>query len=161
MDIVVDKLQTLVSQLEANRSEVARLSDLAHSLKEQVDGCKLVRADQEEWDGVPGDHSNFIDLVKENRSLNQTIKQYEATMGVIMSKFRLQATSINKEKEALQKTARQLLEDEREQNQKLREENTRLVEKLEESFNVIRQALRADAEDDEEEYGDEAVDSLR
>ncbi|KAJ3196155.1 hypothetical protein HK101_009895 [Irineochytrium annulatum] len=82
--------------------------------------------------------TKYSELLKENRLLNQLIKQYESTLEVIMAKFRVQT--------ALQIEWSRNLDQERQENSRLRLENVRLSERLDESVNVIRMAIEADDE---------------
>ncbi|KAJ3094838.1 hypothetical protein HDU97_007531 [Phlyctochytrium planicorne] len=101
------------------------------------------------------DGNHYADLLRENRILNQLIKQYESTMDVIMAKFRAQTvesqpvTLIQKEKQALQNDWNQNLMAERNENMKLRKENILLSEQLEAALSAIRNALQASSNEDE------------
>ncbi|KAI8851729.1 hypothetical protein BC829DRAFT_112748 [Chytridium lagenaria] len=83
--------------LKENKCDVATLRLRLEKLKERV---------QEGGDDVfpeaVGGDKHYFELVKENRILNQLIKQYESTMEVIMAKFRAQTSLIQKEKHTLQ-----------------------------------------------------------
>ncbi|KAJ3117716.1 hypothetical protein HDU96_005846 [Phlyctochytrium bullatum] len=87
---------------------------------------------------------NYVELLKENRVLNQLIRQYEATLEVVMSKFRAQTSLIQREKKVLQDEWHANLLAARAENDSLRKENILLSEQLEESMKAIRQALQAD-----------------
>ncbi|TPX71513.1 hypothetical protein SpCBS45565_g01042 [Spizellomyces sp. 'palustris'] len=91
--------------------------------------------------------TRYAELQKENQLLNQLIKQYESTLEIVMSKFRSQAQSIQKEKRELQLKLERTLEEERAINTTLRTENTTLQEQLDSCIRVIREAVSMDEVD--------------
>ncbi|KAJ3211586.1 hypothetical protein HDU82_005513 [Entophlyctis luteolus] len=97
----------------------------------------------------PDARTRILELQRETRILHQLTKQYEATIEVIMSKFRLQADLVQKEKERMKREADAELAQQMEMNADLRQENVELQTKLYESVEVIRMALQAQGEDEE------------
>ncbi|ORX79810.1 hypothetical protein BCR32DRAFT_294200 [Anaeromyces robustus] len=88
----------------------------------------------------------YIDLSKENQMLNQVVKDYESTLDIIMNKYRLQTKSMQSEKQNLQLKLENDIFREKSNVQKLMNENKELQEKLNRSINVMREALSASEE---------------
>ncbi|OAJ44899.1 hypothetical protein BDEG_28082 [Batrachochytrium dendrobatidis JEL423] len=90
----------------------------------------------------------FRDLQRENQVLSQLVKQYESTLEIIMSKFRSQTHLIQQERQELRDNTDRILDQERTENELLREENTRLTEHLGKCIQVMREASSANDEAD-------------
>lgn len=138
------KIKTLVAILQSNQDAISTLRAESQSLKEQIEASRSNPDAIYLYDLPPGDDATkVLELVKENRTMNQLLKQYESTLEIIMSKFRAQTSAIYAEKQSILDEAGRLLEQERTENRKLREENLRLTEQLDESTEVIRRALHS------------------
>ncbi|KAI8610608.1 hypothetical protein BC830DRAFT_1144955 [Chytriomyces sp. MP71] len=96
--------------------------------------------------------TRLIDLQRENKILSNLVKQYEATIEVIMGKFRLQTDLVHKQKIAIQRECDFELAKEKQLNDELRKENIALADKLQESVDVVRFVL-ANSEDEAEGGG--------
>ncbi|KAJ3279331.1 hypothetical protein HK104_001555 [Borealophlyctis nickersoniae] len=147
-----DKLSLLSTRLESNRDLIQSLQAQASALREQLlDGQPSSGGgsgrDRGSVDFADYD-TRFAELQKENQLLNQTIKQYESTLEIVMSKFRAQTQTIQRERHEVQRQLERVLEDERQTNRALREENLVLQERLDTSLRVMREAVRVDEETD-------------
>jgi len=90
----------------------------------------------------------YIDLSKENQMLNQVVKDYESTLDIIMNKYRLQTKTMQSEKQNLQLKLENDIFKEKSNVQKLMNENKELQEKLNRCISVMREALAASEEVD-------------
>ncbi|KAI8813585.1 hypothetical protein BJ742DRAFT_672528, partial [Cladochytrium replicatum] len=91
----------------------------------------------------------FSELHKENQLLNQLIKQYESTLEVVMGKFRAQTQNIARDKQELHAQLERAVEEERFEKDQLRLQNLILQEQVDSCFRIIREAVRADEEEEE------------
>ncbi|KNC97919.1 uncharacterized protein SPPG_06909 [Spizellomyces punctatus DAOM BR117] len=145
-DGIRETLELITSKWQATRVLVKELTARVNSL-EQGDPQKL--GAQREPPPFPFAEydTRYAELQKENQLLNQLIKQYESTLEIVMSKFRSQAQSIQKEKRELQLKLERTLEEERAINTTLRTENKTLQEQLDSCMRVIREAVSVDEVD--------------
>ncbi|ORX51407.1 hypothetical protein BCR36DRAFT_411873 [Piromyces finnis] len=90
----------------------------------------------------------YIDLSKENQMLNQVVKDYESTLDIIMNKYRLQSKTMQSEKQNLQLKFEIEISKEKSYVQNLLKENKELQEKLDRCIFVMREALSASEEND-------------
>ncbi|KXS19895.1 hypothetical protein M427DRAFT_52731 [Gonapodya prolifera JEL478] len=90
------------------------------------------------------------DLVRENQALNQVLRDYESALEMVMGKFRSQANSVQREKRELEIKANALLQEERQKSYVLSEENALLRQRLNQAMVVMREALEADENEDEQ-----------
>ncbi|KAJ3037170.1 hypothetical protein HDV00_001981 [Rhizophlyctis rosea] len=146
------KLNVLEDTWQNNRN-------LLRAIQEQVKALQADILDRPAGEEAPRERgivdftefdTKYAELQKENQLLNQTIKQYETTLEIIMAKFRTQAQTIQKEKHDLQLQLERVLEEERQSNEALRQENCSLQEQLSTSLQVMRQAVQADEESNAE-----------
>ncbi|CAG8444144.1 14351_t:CDS:2 [Ambispora leptoticha] len=79
-------------------------------------------------------------LNEENASLSSLVKEYETTLQVMMSKFRVQAHEIQQSKLQMQREYESLLEEERKKNAQISLENMQLHSHLSAIGNLVRQA---------------------
>ncbi|KAJ3055225.1 hypothetical protein HK097_011108 [Rhizophlyctis rosea] len=149
-----DKLDLLTEQWQENRDLIRALQEQAKALRNEIITNDTTGGPPRERG--PIDFAEFdtkyAELQKENQLLNQTIKQYETTLEIIMAKFRAQTQTIQKEKHDLQLQLESVLEEERQSNAILRKENTFLQERLDESLQVMRQAVRSDEDSNVEGF---------
>ncbi|KAI9092669.1 hypothetical protein DFS34DRAFT_632722 [Phlyctochytrium arcticum] len=136
-DEIVERLEKISEKWQDNRLLVKELSARVSALQipRPVEVPQITAA---EYD------SRYGDIQRENQLLNQTIKQYETTLEILMTKFRSQAHSIQKEKHDLQLKLEHTLQEERVNNTSLKNENTILQEQLSNCLRVMREALNAD-----------------
>ncbi|ORZ33758.1 hypothetical protein BCR44DRAFT_42965 [Catenaria anguillulae PL171] len=88
-------------------------------------------------------------LKKDNAALMSTLKEYESTLELIMTKFRSYALSTQNEKKLLSQDHAKQLDQERLQAQSYALTNVQLAQQLERAHAAIRASLQASAEDDE------------
>ena len=95
------------------------------------------------WFYVKIDDERVIikDLQKENHILNHLIKQYEATLDVVMAKFRTQTQHMQLDSYDAQREVMQMLDAERVENSLLRADNVRLAEQLTLCVQMVREAV--------------------
>ncbi|KAJ3121934.1 hypothetical protein HK100_012181 [Physocladia obscura] len=145
--LLIDRISTLAALLQHNQQQLSLLQDSSQSLKHQLQVARQ-QALEAEANGSSDAASRVAELQRETRILNQLTKQYEATIEVIMSKFRLQTDMIQKEKERMKREAEMELAEERAANEELRRENIQLQIQLQHSVHVVREALLAYEQDD-------------
>ncbi|KAJ3177969.1 hypothetical protein HDU85_005686 [Gaertneriomyces sp. JEL0708] len=158
---MISKLDTLSSTLTTNRALIQDLLSRAQNLLSGKGPLPPTRPaitipinqkargkDGREADGHEKDKdARYAELQKENQILNQTIKQYETTLEILMVKFRQQAQQIHNSTISSHTQLRSILDTERSLNASLREENTRLQEQLDDCIRVMRESLNADDDD--------------
>ncbi|KAI8838888.1 hypothetical protein BJ741DRAFT_600882 [Chytriomyces cf. hyalinus JEL632] len=150
---LVERITTLSNLLHQNQQQVLHLQDSTAVLKVQLEAARE-QALENEATGCSDTGSRIIELQRENKILNNLIKQYEASIEAIMIKFRLQTDLVQKRKHSMQREADAELAKEKAVNDELRRENILLAAKLNESVNVIRLALVAHDNDDDDDERD-------
>ncbi|KAJ3073783.1 hypothetical protein HDU98_000703 [Podochytrium sp. JEL0797] len=156
---LVDRISTLSQVLQHNQAQLAGLQDVTAGLKLQLETARA-QALEAEASGSSDATVRARELQRETRILNHLIKQYEATIEVIMAKFRLQTDLIQKQKQTLQQEFDVKLAEERAANEALRQENIQLQMRLQESVDVIRRALDAHEEEESAELNEVAKKEL-
>ncbi|KAJ3282713.1 hypothetical protein HDU79_009703 [Rhizoclosmatium sp. JEL0117] len=139
---LIERISTLSQLLLNNQQQLAGIQEVTAGLKQQLETAKQHNIEAEA-NGSSDAATRVIELQRETRILNHLIKQYEATIEVIMTKFRLQTDLIQKQKQSMQIEADRKLAAEQAANEELRQENIRLQAKLQESIQVMRLALLA------------------
>ncbi|ORY44392.1 hypothetical protein BCR33DRAFT_785076 [Rhizoclosmatium globosum] len=144
---LIERISTLSQLLLNNQQQLAGIQEVTAGLKQQLETAKQHNIEAEA-NGSSDAATRVIELQRETRILNHLIKQYEATIEVIMTKFRLQTVRggvgpNSKAKAKYADEADRKLAAEQAANEELRQENIRLQAKLQESIQVMRLALLA------------------
>ncbi|KNE61045.1 hypothetical protein AMAG_06800, partial [Allomyces macrogynus ATCC 38327] len=87
-------------------------------------------------------------LQQDNAALAATLKEYESTLELIMSKFRAQVQAAQDDKKRLHRDLQVHLAAERDRSDQLAREKTQAMEKLDAAQAIMRTSLRLAAEED-------------
>ncbi|CAG8563837.1 2017_t:CDS:10 [Ambispora gerdemannii] len=142
----------LCTQLASNREQIQSLEQQVIELQNRADEFTgpLIRASirappfESGTSEIERQNVRLIyenqQLNEENASLSSLVKEYETTLQVMMSKFRLQAHEIQQSKLQMQREYESLLEKERRKNAQISLENVQLHLHLTAVGNLVRQA---------------------